>query len=175
MLQTHSENHWQTEATYKELIEAFVVQQEVSANKPCLLLHDVYTVHRKDTIISFMNSFPGLHFVYIPAGATSLLQPLDLSYNAPMKAAMRIAAAMWMYDAYKAGLTQMASLHELRARLYESVVNITKSLHERRLVRKGWHSAGLLGIFTDRQAIHTIELIKRGKILYEDMNETIKR
>ena len=52
--------------------------------KKCLLIYDQAPSHKNDEIIAYMNN-NNLNYLFIPAGLTSKLQPLDISVNKVFK------------------------------------------------------------------------------------------
>ena len=52
--------------------------------KKCLLIYDQAPSHKNDEIIAYMNN-NNLNHLFIPAGLTSKLQPLDISVNKVFK------------------------------------------------------------------------------------------
>ena len=83
----HSDSHWSTEATMLEycdsIIKPYISKCRDNLNnrsQKALVIVDVFASHRtqsyKDKLLSM-----GCEFIYVPAGCTGDLQPLDLSVN----------------------------------------------------------------------------------------------
>ena len=81
---THSPNHWSNEATMLEYCDSIVLpylrKKRVHSNQKALIILDVFAAHRCETVKEKFNSMNCI-LVYVPAGCTGDLQPLDLAVN----------------------------------------------------------------------------------------------
>lgn len=102
---TTSANHWSTfQTTCEWLLEVIVPaataarrEAKLAKDHPCLLLWDVYSVHRSSEIRKFIEiHMPWLKLVYVPANCTHFLQVADVSLNLPFKTGMKKLAAEWV-------------------------------------------------------------------------------
>ena len=99
---THSETHWSTELTMLEYIDKVLVpyvtqtrqKLELAMDHPALALFDVFKAHRCDTVLEKLRQ-NHINQVFIPAGCTGELQPLDVSVNEQFKASMKAHFARW--------------------------------------------------------------------------------
>ena len=57
---------------------------ELEPDAPGLCIFDVFAAHRCSTFLELLCSH-GIKHVFVPAGYTGLLQPLDVSINDPLK------------------------------------------------------------------------------------------
>lgn len=77
-------NSWCTSDIFKFLLKEIYIKYQLSTKKKCLLIYDQAPSHKNDEIISYMNN-NNLNYLFIPAGLTSKLQPLDISVNKVFK------------------------------------------------------------------------------------------
>ena len=68
-------------------------------------LFDVFTAHRCDTVLEKLHQ-NHIHQVFIPAGCTGELQPLDVSVNEQFKAPMKAHFTGWYSTEVKEGPDQ---------------------------------------------------------------------
>lgn len=103
---THSKSHWATTDTVFELVNElyfdhvaprFAADGFDPSTTYWMIIWDVHYSHRdKQTIKDLKENFPTLVILFVPAGCTSLLQPLDISFNKAFKAHVKKSAAAWM-------------------------------------------------------------------------------
>lgn len=91
---THSDNHWSNEGTMLQYADKILLPyldvKRDHANQKALIILDVFAAHRCESFkekLKSMNCF----MVYVPAGCTGDLQPLDLSVNDEYKHLMKAA------------------------------------------------------------------------------------
>ncbi len=67
--------------------EKKIAEEGLSADQKVLLILDNHTTHKDDAFLQILRE-NGFIIHYLPANCTSKLQPLDLSFNAPLKRCM---------------------------------------------------------------------------------------
>ena len=77
-------NSWCTSDIFKFWLKEIYIKYQLSTKKKCLLIYDQAPSHKNDEIIAYMNN-NNLNYLFIPAGLTSKLQPLDISVNKVFK------------------------------------------------------------------------------------------
>lgn len=77
-------NSWCTSDIFKFWLKEIYIKYQLSTKKNCLLIYNQAPSHKKDEIIAYMNN-NNLNYLFIPAGLTSKLQPLDISVNKVFK------------------------------------------------------------------------------------------
>ena len=130
---THSESHWSTEKTMLEYVDQVLVpcvsqtrqELELADDHPALAIFDVFCAHRCESFLKKLCTH-NIHQVFVPAGCTRELQPLDLSVNEEFKAAMKSSFSRWYADEVKQALDQGVSLDNLKVDLQASLI---KPLH----------------------------------------------
>ena len=93
---THRESHWSTEETMLEYVDQVLVpyvshtrqELELADDHCAFAIFDVFHAHRCDSFLKKLSSH-NIYQVFVPAGCTGELQPLDLSVNEEFKAAMK--------------------------------------------------------------------------------------
>lgn len=63
-----------------------------------LLVLDLHKAQKSDYITDILKNESNITPVFVPAGATGIIQPLDVSYNAPFKKKVEEAALKHMND-----------------------------------------------------------------------------
>jgi hypothetical protein len=119
-----------TSALTKEWLMKIWDNYVVPEKSTKLLIMDQFSGHRSAEVLKTLDEL-GLRVVYVPAGCTSLVQPLDTDINKPWKDRIRIKFARWMKDVgiKKENETKKAAL--LKAPDYETVINwILQSMNE---------------------------------------------
>ena len=86
---TFQENAWCDE----KVMDGWVRQQwKPSCQGEMLLVADVHKAQKTEAITKLLNEQCNTEIVFVPPGATSLVQPVDVVFNAPFKAAVDKAA-----------------------------------------------------------------------------------
>jgi hypothetical protein len=82
----HSINGWSTE----ELMLSYLlwIHENVAQRRPCVLVLDVYPSHRTDNVKECARQ-SGIELLFVPAGATGRLQPLDRRIFGELKSRAR--------------------------------------------------------------------------------------
>ena len=82
---THSQNHWSTLDT---ILCPYMTEQRkllnLESDATGLCIFDVFACHRCQQFLKKLHDC-GIKHVFVPAGCTGLLQPLDISVNDPYK------------------------------------------------------------------------------------------
>ena len=60
----------------------------LSENHPALAVFDVFAAHRSQSVLDSLKTHH-IKYVFVPAGCTGELQPLDLTFNDPFKREMK--------------------------------------------------------------------------------------
>ena len=164
----HSESHWSTRETVKRFIskilkpyaDSVISELALPDSQRGLVILDVYAAHRTpDVLEEFQRN--AFEVVFVPANCTSELQPLDLSFNGPLKEKCKDGFAQWysqkVCDHLKERQEQgeeMSAAVEFQPDLRLSVI---KPLHCRwlmdayaemssrpQLVHQGWETGGII-------------------------------
>ena len=99
---THSDNHWSNEATMLEYIDKvlvpFFAKEREHLSLPdtqCgLVIWDVFAAHRCPGVLKKLEDSK-IKVVFVPAGCTGMLQPLDLTVNDPFKRQLKDQFGNW--------------------------------------------------------------------------------
>lgn len=91
---THSNNHWSNEETmlrYADtVLSPYLESKRRQPNQKALVILDVFAAHRCDSFKQKLKSMNCV-MVYVPAGCTGDLQPLDLAVNDEYKRLLKAA------------------------------------------------------------------------------------
>ena len=85
---THSANHWSTEQTMMEFLDKILVpymkqtreRMQLSSTFPAVAIFDVFAAHRYQSFLGSL-TLNNIRAVFVPAGCTGELQPLDTTVN----------------------------------------------------------------------------------------------
>ena len=88
----HSANHWSTEQTMMEFLDKILVpyvkqtreRMELSSTFPTVAIFDVFAAHRCQSFLGSL-TLNNIRAVFVPAGCTGELQPLDTTVNCAFK------------------------------------------------------------------------------------------
>lgn len=126
---SHSPSHWSTEGTMIEYCDSILAPYLESARKDSgrpnqrgLLILDVFAAHRTDAVKAQFNKL-NLDFVYVPAGCTGDLQPLDLAVNDEYKKLLK--ARFINYYAAEVQADDDGSMNEV----FKLSASVLKPLH----------------------------------------------
>lgn len=153
----HSENHWSNEGTMLHYIEHVLVpyvtatrlRLELPDTQPALAIFDVFAAHRVQSVKDRLKE-ANIKFVYVPAGCTGELQPLDLAFNDPFKRAMKQKFTDWYAAEVKVALDEdrpvdinlnTASIKERHAQWLVQVV--TELEKDEALIKRGFAQSGI--------------------------------
>jgi len=95
MYVTQNQNGWMTETKMKEWIEHILGKVKFPEKSVKLLVLDKCSSHEKDSVKAALKEKTD-YLEFIPAGCTSLLQPLDLVINKPCKDALQNYYDDWL-------------------------------------------------------------------------------
>ena len=99
---TESENHWSTTGTMKIYLNKVLVPYfdnareslNLPSNHTALLFLDVFAAHRSQEFLNELQKH-NIHPIFIPAGCTGDLQPLDVAVNDVFKRKMKEKFSSW--------------------------------------------------------------------------------
>ena len=105
---THTESHWQSVATYKEVIENIIIPYKnakiAELNLPfaqwTILKHDLHFTHKDKEVLNLLR----LHHIaplFVPAGCTDIMQECDTVLNKPFKCKVRDAFRNYLDDQFQ--------------------------------------------------------------------------
>jgi hypothetical protein len=94
LVYTFSDNHWSNAKTMDEYLNTILFPYLVETrsvlglpeNHKALIIMDVWHGHREDLFRAKLTE-NNCMFVYVPGGLTSILQPMDVGVNGPLKSA----------------------------------------------------------------------------------------
>ena len=109
---TQSDSHWSTESTMLEFIDKVIVpyvtqtreKLQLASDQPALALFDIFKAHCCESVLEKLHQHH-IHQLFIPAGCTGELQPLDLTVNS-LKASMKAHFYHWYSTEVKEALEQ---------------------------------------------------------------------
>jgi hypothetical protein len=101
----HSANHWSNVSTMEEYVDKILVpyfsaQKEhlgLGEDQKALAIFDVFKAHRADAVQELLTKH-NICMVYVPAGCTGELQPLDVSGNKEFKDHLKSSFTPWYAD-----------------------------------------------------------------------------
>ena len=102
-----------------------------------ILLLDMYSVHMMVSVADAIQRL-GVQVEYIPAGCTSLVQPVDVGYNKAFKAQMRDVYTGWMLEQDPDKPIPTTS----RRQLSEWIIAAQKNIGAE-TIRNAWRKTGL--------------------------------
>lgn len=86
---------WCDEAVMKDWI---LNQWKQSCQGRMLLTLDEHKAQKTENVLDYFNDRCNTDLVFVPAGTTNLVQPLDVCINAPFKAAVEQQATLHMQE-----------------------------------------------------------------------------
>lgn len=160
---TQSDSHWSTESTMLEFVDKVIVpyvkqtrdELQLPSDHPALALFDVFKAHRCESLLDKLRQ-NHIHQVFIPAGCTGELQPLDVSVNSVFKDSMKSHFARWYAAEVKEALEQGLEIANVKVDLRASTV---KPLHgnwlmmaftylkdNKQIIQQGFEKTGILSV-----------------------------
>ena len=161
----HSPNHWANVDTMLRWIETclcpYLTETKAALQLPegqkALLILDIYAVHRtelvKDKLIE-----KGCVLVFVPAGCTGELQPLDVCTNYSFKYSLSTSFQTWYAEEVRKQLAaghaspsicmRYSTLKPLNARWIVTAYDYVRSRPE--MIRQAWEKCGIIGAVNDR-------------------------
>ena len=99
---THSANHWSTEQTMMEFLDKILVPyvkqtrecMELSSTFPAVTIFDVFAAYRCQSFLGSL-TLNNIRAVFVPAGCTGELQPLDTTVNCAFKKQLKPCFSSW--------------------------------------------------------------------------------
>lgn len=122
-----------------------------------LILWDVYAIHKNKAMRERLEKkYPTLKFLFVPANCTSVLQPLDISFNSHFKKVIKTHAAAWMSEVVKRQLDSGKSIEDVKLPLHKSHIAPqlctwllracewgSLDVSSTQVIRSGWVKSGL--------------------------------
>lgn len=130
---THSESHWSTEYTMLEYLDNVIIpyvietgkKLELADDRPALVLFDVFAAHHCDSVLAKLKSH-NIHQVFVPAGCTGELQPLDVGFNQHFKELMKNSFSRWYAEEMHEAMDRGVVINDIKVDLRATIV---KPLH----------------------------------------------
>lgn len=99
---THTENHWSNTQTMIEFAQKVLIPycskvrqlKDLPNTQPALLIQDVFAAHRTEAYLSVLRNHH-IFTIFVPAGTTGELQPLDVDFNDDFKVELKNHFIMW--------------------------------------------------------------------------------
>lgn len=161
---THSDNHWSNETTMVEYLEEIIIpyvtetrkKLELADDHPALAIFDVFAAHRCSSVLAKLQSH-NIHQVFVPAGCTGELQPLDVGVNQDFKQLMKNSFSRWYAEEVREALDHGVAISDVRVDLRASVVKplhanwlistITTLSDKKDTIKKPFETVGILEAF----------------------------
>ena len=158
---THSDNHWSNEKTMLEYLDCVIIPYVVETrnaldlpeDQPALCIFDVFAAHRCSTVLGKLQS-NNIHQVFIPAGCTGELQPLDVGVNDRFKNLMKNSFSRWYATEVKEAMDCGVNISEIKIDLKASLMKplnanwiitaITTLSESTELIRKPFQTVGII-------------------------------
>ena len=105
-------------------------QLELADDQPALVLFDVFAAHRCDSVLAKLKSH-NIHQVFVPAGCTGELQPLDVGFNQEFKELMKNSFSRWYAEEVREAMELGVAINDVKVDLRATVV---KPLHANWLI-----------------------------------------
>ena len=94
---------------------------QLASDQPALALFDVFKAHHCESVLEKLRQHH-IHQVFIPAGCTEELQPLNLTVNSLFKASMKAHFYHWYSTEVKEALEQGQEIANVKVDLRTSIV-----------------------------------------------------
>lgn len=135
---THSESHWSTERTMLDFLDHVIIpyvaatrsKHGLADDHPALAVFDVFAAHRCSSVLKKLQD-NHIHQVFVPAGCTGELQPLDVSVNEEFKSLLKESFSRWYACEVQQSLDQGIALENIKIDLKASLL---KPLHANWLI-----------------------------------------
>lgn len=107
-LWAHTASHWQSVATYSEVIEKIIVPYknnmigmlQLPPTQATILKHDLHFTHKDKAVLQLLRKH-NIHPLFVPAGCTDIMQECDVVINKPFKNAVRKGFRDHMDDLFR--------------------------------------------------------------------------
>ena len=154
----HTESHWSNEQSMVRYIETVLVpytdkvkeELDLPIRQQSIAIFDVFRAHRCQEVLDALSKARIQH-VFVPAGCTGELQPMDLSVNGELKAAMKNEFTNWYADMVAEDLKDSSTINKVDLRL--SVLKplhakwLSKVFHDLKskkdIILLGWKKSGI--------------------------------
>ena len=123
----HSPSHWSTKETMLEYIHTILVpymeKQREEHNLPGdavgLCIFDVFAAHRCEEFLKELEA-NHMKYIFVPAGCTGQLQPLDVAVNDPFKKTLKKLFSSWYANQIKEQLDSGKTIENAKVDLRTS-------------------------------------------------------
>ena len=135
---THSANHCSTEQTMMEFLDKILVpyvkqtreRTELSSTFPAVAIIDVFAAHRCQSFFGSL-TLNNIRAVFVPAGCTGELQPLDTTVNCAFKKQLKSCFSFWYAKQVSEALGSGKDIESVMVNLAISAI---KPLHVKWLI-----------------------------------------
>ncbi len=182
---THTESHWSNEATMLEYAERILLpyvqeKREIhGANQKALVIFDVFAAHRCSSFIEKLREM-NCEVLFIPAGCTGELQPLDVMVNDAFKKLMKNEFTDW----YSGEVAEAISDEQDPANVHVPLtLTIVKPEHAKWLVksmqalgakidiiRGGFQKSGIMGAVLSARGLTNLK--KKTRIIRNELEKS---
>ncbi len=125
---------------------------ELSPNFPAVVIFDVFAAHRCQSLLNCLLS-NNIKYIFVPAGCTGELQPLDVTVNDFFKKKQRSCFSSWYAKKVKEELEAGVDIQEMKIDLQISLLKpihanwlmdvILKLKMQEGLIKTGFDKAGI--------------------------------
>ena len=161
---THSPNHWSTQETMMEFLDKILIpyvqqtreRMELPPTFPAVAIFDVFAAHRCQPFLDVLTANK-IQPVFVPAGCTGELQPLDITVNAVFKRELKSSFSSWYAKQVSESLKNGKDIASVKVNLAISTI---KPLHANWLmhviikigaqhdtIRNGFEKVGVSTVF----------------------------
>jgi len=142
---THSGSHWSTVETMMEYADKILIpycdkkkeQLKLKQSQKSLAIFDVFAAHRVDKFLDKLKD-NNILVIFVPAGCTGDLQPLDVAVNDDFKRDLKAQFISWYSEQVEKALKQDEDIEQVSVDLTTSRI---KPKHARWLIRVHSHLA----------------------------------
>ena len=161
---THSTNHWSTEDTMLEFLDKIIIPYvdntrqclELSDDFRAVAIFDVFAAHRCQSVLDRLES-SNIKPVFVPAGCTGELQPLDITVNDAFKRELKSCFTTWYAKEVSKALKNGEDVEKIKVNLAISVIKplhsnwllyaMNKICEKERLIQTSFEKAGITSCF----------------------------
>ena len=130
---THSENHWSNEKTMlkylKKVILPYVystrIELDLPEDQPALALFYVFAAHHCQSVLEKLKP-NNIQQVFIPAGCTGELQPLDVGINDQFRGLLKQEFSRWYANEVQESMRQGVPISNIKV---DRRASLMKPLH----------------------------------------------
>ena len=124
----HSPNHWSNEDTMLRYLDKIVIpyvsrvrEQMGKPDQKALVICDVFAAHRTQDVKAKLDE-ANMERLFVPAGCTGQLQPLDVAVNDQFKMELKQKFSSWYSSKVEAHLRDNSDLDTFKVDLRSSVL-----------------------------------------------------